>query len=94
MNEHSILNIKEIKQDKTGYFGNSGNSKITVIMDFKSVESANNIDGEELLRDASKYTRTLCNKWDNYNTDHRVGNPQRVGDEIIIPISVSHWTGD
>ncbi len=92
--EHPILKIKEIKEDKSGYFGNRGNSKITIIMDFKSLDAANNIDGEELLRDASKYAKVLCNKWDNYNTDHRTGKPQRVGDEIIIPISVSHWTGD
>jgi hypothetical protein len=92
--EHQILKIKEIKEDKTGYFGNSGNSKITVIMDFKSVDAANTIDGEELLRDASKYARLLCKKWDNYNTDHRTGQPQRIGNEIVIPISVSHWTGE
>jgi hypothetical protein len=92
--EHPILKIKEIKEDRTGYFGNRGNSKITLILDFKSLDSANRIDDEELIRDSYKLANSLSKKWDNYNTSHRVGTPQRLDDEIIVPITVSHWTGD
>jgi hypothetical protein len=92
--EHPILKIKEIKEDRTGYFGNRGSSKITLILDFKSLESANRIDDEELIRDSYKLANHLSKKWDNYNTSHRVGTPQRLDDEMIVPITVSHWTGD
>jgi hypothetical protein len=92
--EHPILKIKEINEDRRGYFGNRGSTKITLTLDFKSPESADTMDEESIIRDSYNFVNSISKKWDNYNTSHRTGTPQRVGDQIIVPVTVSHWTGE
>jgi len=91
---HPALTILKIEDDKRGYSSNRGTTYTNVTFGYKDggVMAKTNIEG--LLRDASNITRELCKKWDNYNTDNFTGKAKEVGDTIVVPVRVEHWTGD
>ena len=57
--EHPILKIKEINEDRRGYFGNRGSTKITLTLDFKSPESADTMDEESIIRDSYNFVNSI-----------------------------------
>lgn len=94
---HPVLTLLGVDSDKSAFTSlRASKTSMTITFGFKSQVT----DIELLKRDASKISRTLCEMWDNYNTDHRPGKPTAVysqelkKDVIIVPVSVSHWTGD
>lgn len=91
---HPVLTILKIEDDKRGYSSNRGTTYTNITFGFKSPAINNVTDPEMLLRDAEKIARELCKKWDNYNTDNHAGKPKQVGNTIVVPVRVEHWTGD
>ena len=94
---HPVLTLLSIDRDKSGFTSlRASKTSMTITFGLKSQVT----DLESLKRDASKIARTVCEMWDNYNTDHRPGTPLTVynadlkRDVIQVPITVSHWTGD
>ena len=91
---HPVLTILKIEDDKSGYSSNRGTTYTNITFGLKS-PAINNVDSPEMLMsDAKKIARELCKKWDNYNTDNFAGNPKQVGNTIVVPVKVEHWTGD
>ena len=94
---HPVLTLLGIDRDKSG-FSSVRASKTSMTMTFGLKSQVDDI--ESLKMDARKIARTVCEMLDNYNTDHRPGTPLAVynsdlkKDVIVVPISVSHWTGD
>ena len=91
---HPILSIVTIQDDKSGFSGNRGTSRMQIVFGFKSKSTDTTINSDMLMRDASKIARDVCSKLDNYNTSHNSGRPMQKGDNIIVPVRVEHWTGD
>ena len=94
---HPVLTLLGIDRDKSGFSSlRATKTSMTMMFGFKS--QVDNI--ESLKMDARKIARTICQMLDNYNTDYSPGTPLSVynpdikQDVIIVPISVSHWTGD
>ena len=91
---HPVLTILKIEDDKSGYSSNRGTTYTNITFGLKS-PAINNVDSPEMfMSDAKKIARELCKKWDNYNTDNFAGNPKQVGNTIVVPVKVEHWTGD
>ena len=94
---HPVLTLLGIDRDKSG-FSSLRASKTSMTMMFGLKSQVDNI--ERLKMDARKIATTICQMLDNYNTDHRPGtplavyNPDLKRDVIVVPITVSHWTGD
>lgn len=94
---HPVLTLLGIDRDKSG-FSSLRASKTSMTMTFGMKSQVDNI--ESLKMDARKIARNICEMLDNYNTDHRPGTPLAVynpdikRDVIVVPITVSHWTGD
>ena len=94
---HPVLTLLGIDRDKSG-FSSLRATKTSMTMTFGLKSQVDNI--QSLKMDASKIARTICEMLDNYNTDHSPGpplavyNPDIKQDVIVVPISVSHWTGD
>lgn len=91
---HPVLTILKIEDDKRGYSSNRGTTYTNITFGFKSPEIDTMTDTEMLMADAKGIARELCKKWDNYNTDNFAGNPKQVGNTIVVPVKVEHWTGD
>ena len=91
---HPVLTILKIEDDKRGYSSNRGTTYTNITFGFKSPGIDTMTDPEMLMGDAKKIARELCKKWDNYNTDNFAGNPKQVGNTIVVPVKVEHWTGD
>ena len=94
---HPVLTLLGIDRDEGG-FSSLRASKTSMTMTFGLKSQVDNI--QSLKMDASKIARTICEMLDNYNTDHSPGpplavyNPDIKQDVIVVPISVSHWTGE
>ena len=94
---HPVLTLLGIDHDKSG-FSSLRASKTSMTMTFGLKSQADYT--QSLKMDASKIARTICEMLDNYNTDHSPGKPLAVYDSdlkrdvIVVPITVSHWTGD
>ena len=91
---HPVLTILKIEDDKRGFSSNRGTTYTNITFGFKSSGIDTMTDPETLMGDAKKIARELCKKWDNYNTDNFAGNPKQVGNTIVVPVKVEHWTGD
>jgi hypothetical protein len=94
---HPVLTLLGIESDKSGFSSlRATKTSMTMMFGFKS--QVDNV--ESLKMDARKIARNICQMLDNYNTDHRPGtplgvyNPDIKQDVILVPISVSHWTGE
>lgn len=94
---HPVLTLLSVDSDRSG-FTSLRASKTSMTMTFGFKSQVDNI--ESLKMDARKIAKTICEMLDNYNTDHRPGTPLAVynqdikRDVIVVPITVSHWTGD
>ncbi len=94
---HPILTLINVDNDDTG-FTSLRASKTSMTMTFAFKSQVDNI--EPLKMDARKIAKNICEMLDNYNTDYRPGTPIAVynqdikQDVIVVPITVSHWTGD
>ena len=94
---HPVLTLINIDRDNTG-FTSLRASKTSMTMTFAFKSQVDNI--EPLKMDARKIAKNICEMLDNYNTDHRPGTPLAVYNQdikqnvIVVPITVSHWTGD
>ena len=94
---HPVLTLLGIDRDKSG-FSSVRASKTSMTMTFGLKSQVDDV--ESLKMDARKIARTICEMLDNYNTDRRLGTPLAVynsdlkRDVIVVPITVSHWTGD
>jgi hypothetical protein len=91
---HPILTILKIEEDKSGFSSNRGTTRMQIVFGLKSSPMNTMTDPEVLMRDASKISRGICEKLNNYNTDYFSGRPQQKDDTIIVPVRVEHWTGD
>ncbi len=91
---HPVLTVLKVEQDKRGFSSNRGTTYMNIIFGFKQTTIANMPDIEQLKKDASKIARDLCEKWNDYNTDHYSGKPNEVDNTIVVPVRVEHWTGD
>ena len=91
---HPVLTIVKIEDDKRGYSSNRGTTYTNITFGYKDGGTMSMANLEGLLRDASNIARDLCKKWDDYNTDNYAGKAKAVGDTIVVPVRVEHWTGD
>jgi hypothetical protein len=91
---HPVLTVLKIEQDKRGFSSNRGTTYMTIIFGFKQPMKMDMPDIEQLKKDAWRIASDLCEKWNNYNTDHFPSKPQEVGNTIVVPVRVEHWTGD
>jgi hypothetical protein len=91
---HPILTILTIQEDKGSFSSNRGTTSMQIVFGLKSPTTNTMTNPEMLMSDASKIARSICEKLNNYNTDHFSGRPIQKGDNIIVPIRVEHWTGD
>jgi hypothetical protein len=91
---HPILSIVTIQDDKSGFSGNRGTTRMQIVFGMKSDGMNQMIDSDKLMRDASIIATDICKKLENYNTSYNSGRPIQRGDNIIVPVRVEHWTGD
>jgi hypothetical protein len=91
---HPVLTILTIQEDKAGFSSNRGTTGMKIVFGLKSPAINKMTSPEALMRDASIIAREICEKLNNYNTDHFSGKPRQEENTIVVPVRVEHWTGD
>jgi len=91
---HPVLTILTIQHDKGGFSSNRGTTRMEIVFGLKSPAVNTMTDPEMIMRDASKIARDICEKLNNYNTDHYPSRPMQKDNTIVVPVRVEHWTGD